>query len=488
MAIDSIYTIKQLETASRDPYRLGYHFMPPAGWMNDPNGLVKAGDTYHLFYQCNPLQPHPGLMCWGHAVSSDMIHWEHRPLALLPEELDTQGDTQDNEFATGGCFSGSAVTDGRKLYIMYTECHPEGEELNQTQWMAHSDRKNQFRRAEKPCIAHYPQEGSMHFRDPKMWKHGKMWYSVIGSCHDGLGNALLYRSANLSDWEYMGEMLRAESAETQGYMWECPNVMTIGDTDILLVSPMGLDKQEIYTAYFIGKLDYETGKFKAERFERLCGSREYYAPQIFYTADTEKLPVGIAWMQHWSVGRYPTVAYGWSGAMSLPCEFYLNEGRRLCARPVKTLKSLRTDNFINWQYRAAGSSMLSMRTGKLFELNLELLLPEEGGSVHLKVRCSEEGEEYTEICLDSQSGDVLVDCSRMNGLVSRGQINGLGEKRGLRIQLLSDSSSLELFFNDGELFFAQRIFPKRNGERLELSLPAGSILTRLEGFHLAKIV
>ncbi|HSH80828.1 MAG TPA: hypothetical protein VLA19_20045, partial [Herpetosiphonaceae bacterium] len=73
------------DDASGDPHRPMYHFLPPANWLNDPNGLIQWNDEYHLFYQHNPHGPFHATMHWGHAVSEDLVRWQHLPIALAPE-------------------------------------------------------------------------------------------------------------------------------------------------------------------------------------------------------------------------------------------------------------------------------------------------------------------------------------------------------------------------------------------------------------------
>src|SRR5690606_31442153 len=101
--------LTKLEAAMDNTYRLHYHMMPPAGWMNDPNGFIQFKGIYHLFYQHDPYQAKQGPMHWGHATSVDLVNWVHQPVALAPSE-----DYDSGQSGGQGCWSGSAVNDNGK--------------------------------------------------------------------------------------------------------------------------------------------------------------------------------------------------------------------------------------------------------------------------------------------------------------------------------------------------------------------------------------
>lgn len=149
--------------------RFQYHFEPKKGWMNDPNGLIYFRGQYHAFFQHNPYAPRWGKMHWGHAVSSDLIHWQELPIALYPDQA------YEN---AGGCYSGSAVEKDGRLYLFYTSV---SRRWGQTQSMAYSDDGIHFTKyAANPVISENPL-GYSDFRDPKVTCIDGKYYMVVGT-------------------------------------------------------------------------------------------------------------------------------------------------------------------------------------------------------------------------------------------------------------------------------------------------------------------
>ena len=211
--------------------RQHYHFMPQTGWINDPNGLIYYKGKYHYFYQLNPYYGHWDYMHWGHAISSDLMHWEYLPVALAPSE-------EYDDHMRGGCFSGSAIEHDGKLFLMYTGTSNHGEGYVQTQCIAYSGDGINFTKYEgNPVIC--PPEGvpSDLFRDPKVWEHDGVYYMVCGASRNKRGQALLYRSSDMLHWEFFNVL--AESRGEWGYMWECPDFYQLEDKYVLTFSPMG---------------------------------------------------------------------------------------------------------------------------------------------------------------------------------------------------------------------------------------------------------
>ncbi len=220
---------------AHDPLRPEFHLLPPHNWMNDPNGPIWWKGKYHLFYQLNPHAAVWGDMHWGHAISTDMVHWRHEPIALAP----TPGGA-DSE----GCFSGSAFVFNGVPTLVYTgveNAPPDSVtlddsagKLRETQMLATAEDSDllKWKKQETPIIRTPPEGMAVTgFRDPCPWHEADGWYLGVGSGERGKGGCvLLYRSNDVRNWEYLHPLAHGKTtgrADTnpvdRGDMWECPD-------------------------------------------------------------------------------------------------------------------------------------------------------------------------------------------------------------------------------------------------------------------------
>jgi beta-fructofuranosidase len=436
-------------SVSRDPHRLSFHLMAPAGWINDPNGLIYYNGEYHVFYQHHPYSAQWGPMHWGHAKSRDLVRWEHLPVALAPSESYDEG-----------CFSGSAVDDNGVLTLVYTG-HADNKDPKEVQCIATSTDGIHFEKyGRNPVIAAPPAEGSADFRDPKVWRHGDAWYMVVGSGKDGIGKALLYRSLDLREWSYMG--VAAQSDGTQGHMWECPDLFSLGDKHVLIISPMGMDGSK--NIAIIGTLDYETGKFTQERWEELDYGPDFYAAQTFSDDQGRRLLFG--WMNMWGTPM-PTQAKGWAGAMTLPRVLALLPEGKLMIQPAPELEALRRDHWtVSNVIADEGNRVLPEDIGgECLEIVGEFQLSPQGqGQFGFKLRSSKVSGEETVVLYDRGTRELLVnrDTSGVgqsnNPGISRCRVEP-SEGGRVRLHIFLDRSSVEVFANGGRAVITQRIYP-----------------------------
>ena len=454
------------EKVAENHWRLQYHVVPQAYWMNDPNGFIYYKGEYHLFYQHHPYSPQWGPMYWGHAKSKDLANWQHLPIALAPSE----------EYDQDGCFSGSAIEKNGKMYLMYTGNVWTGPnqdtDLKQVQCLAVSEDGVNFEKLDKnPVISGVPQGNihPFHIRDPKVWKHGGDYYCVLGSkTNEETGQILLYRSKNLKDWEFVN--IAAKGEGNYGFMWECPDIFHLDGKDVLVMSPQGVNPEgDLYhnlhqAGYVLGHLNYDTGKFHCEPFELLDYGFDFYAPQT--TKDDKGRRILIAWMAMWE-SKMPEQQYDWAGAMTLPRELKLVNGKIL-SQPVPELQSLRKDNVEYENIMLQGEQSLEGISGDCLELDVTInaLTATHFG---LKLRVDKENEQETVLTYNVNEGTLSFDRNRAGvgpGGVRKAPVTLKDQKLNLRIFI--DKSSVEVFVNDGEQVMTGRVYPNENATKIYL--------------------
>lgn len=451
-----------------DRYRLGYHIMAPANWINDPNGLVQFKGEYHVFYQHHPYDENWGPMHWGHVKSKDLVHWEHLPIALAPTET----------YEKDGCFSGSAVDNNGVLTLIYTGnifVDRERDILDQSQCIASSTDGIHFtKETVNPVISKHPEEGSGHFRDPKVWKHEDHWYMVLGTRKENTGKVVLYKSKDLRQWEYLGVL--AESDGTEGYMWECPDFFEIGGKYVLLFSPQGIEAEgEKYqnlfqTGYIVGDFNYETLQFSRDEFKELDNGHDFYAVQTFL--DDKGRRIAIGWMDMWE-SNMPTKKDGWCGALTLPRELTLGENNKILMNPVEELTLLRESEHNVCTNQSISGSYLVETKEDLIELRVEFDISKTTAqSVGLKVRGL--NQEETTLMYQIENQKLILDCSKSGKEENGVRCTILESNQLLSLRIFIDRSSIEVFANDGQSTMTSRIYPKEERLGIELFSESGN--------------
>lgn len=280
------------------------HLRAPKGWINDPNGFIYYKGNYHLFYQYFPYAARWGTMHWGHAISRDLVHWEHQEIALFPTKYEDQN----------GCFSGSAIEYEDCLYLFYTGVHydkidPENihlaldDEFASAQLMITSEDGIHFdnfydKRVIIPPITDTGIGHRTHARDPKVWRGKDAWYLVIGSStQEHKGELVFYRSRNLTDWEFVNT---ASSEKVPGWMWECPDYFQTEGGEVLLISPMGIPTEGTDEKNHAICMKVHLGETSCEMefapdFQYLDYGLDLYAPQT--TTDAQGRRVLVAWLR-----------------------------------------------------------------------------------------------------------------------------------------------------------------------------------------------
>lgn len=461
---------KTLEKMIAKEDRPAFHLSSRTGWMNDPNGFSYYDGRYHMFYQYHPYDSHWGPMHWGHAVSEDLLHWEYFPTALAPDE----------PYDKDGCFSGSAVTlaDGRQL-LMYTGVVKERQEDGrlcevQTQCLAVGDGLNYEKYEKNPVVdaQSLPQGCSRYdFRDPKMWKKEDGTYCcVIGNRPaDGSGQILLFTSPDGFRWKYQNVLV--ENHNRFGKMWECPDFFKLDNKWILIASPMDMLPVGFEyhngngTLCLIGDFDEKENVFMDQYDQSIDYGIDFYAPQTILTPDGRRVMVG--WMQNWDTCSFRTQNTSWFGQMSLPRELSLRNGR-LYQNPIKELESIRCNQVSYEDISISGKVCLEGINGRKVDMELTIS-PKEGEGIYRKfaVRFAQNGQFQTSLSFHPEDSILKIDrkfSGSRRAIIHQRRSRVNSEEGKLKLRIVLDRFSAEVFVNDGEQVLTMVIYTDQSAD------------------------
>jgi fructan beta-fructosidase len=447
-----------------EQHRPHYHFTPVKGWMNDPNGLVYYKGEYHLFYQHYPDSTVWGPMHWGHAVSRDLLHWDHLPIALYPDSL-------------GMIFSGSAVMDSNNtsglgtpekppLIAVYTYHNPSREKQGRTdfqyQGLAFSVDKgrNWNKYTGNPILTG---SGKTDFRDPKVvWHAGTNQWIMILAVKD---HVEFYRSPDLLSWRYAGKF--GEANGSHGRVWECPDLFELpveNTTEkkwvlLLSINP-GAPNGGSGTQYFIGQFNGDT--FEAETADTLWldyGKDNYAGVTWSNIPANEERRLFMGWMSNWEYGNVvPTRS--WRSAMTIPRELVLTQtdaGLRLASRPAREFlhAGVPMNTTGNWRegMKLPASALVSLRITR----------PDD--TTRVKVIFSNEVNERIQIGLDGPANELFVDRTQAGSHTFSATFAGVhrapraSSSATLELMVFLDAASLEVFADGGTTCMTEIFFP-----------------------------
>jgi len=465
-------------------HRPQYHFTPPKMWMNDPNGLVYYKGDYHLFYQYHPHDTVWGPMHWGHAISRDLINWQHLPIALQPDE-------------NGMIFSGSIVIDwqdtagfGKEAMVAIFTHHKDG---YQNQSLAYSnDQGVTWKKYFGNPILLSP--NNPDFRDPKVFWYEDHWVMSLAA-----GNTILfYISTDLIHWEPSGSF-GDEYGSTAG-VWETPDlfeltVLNSAETRWVLTVGVGNGHPAggSGTQYFIGHFDGRSFTSENPKDAILWADfgADYYAPQS-WSDEPNGRRLMIGWMNNWQYANVIPTS-GWRGAFTTIRELFLRrtqEGIRLIHQPIDEIQSLRNKHH-HWQNEilTPGTNPLANLQGSVFEIISEFQVTDNVDLLGFYVRVGD-GERTTisysvkerRLFLDrthSGQGDFHDGFARIHA-ANLNCVDNL-----LRLHIFVDQCSIEVFANDGLVVITDCIFPSTQSTKLELFVEGDqAIMNFLDIFEL----
>ena len=455
-----IYEKKSVNDTDNLP---AFHVTGGKGWINDPNGLIYYKGEYHVFFQYHPYGIVWGPMHWGHVVSKDLTNWKYLPVALTP------GGAGDKD----GCFSGTAITAFGKLFLMYTgfEENGGGEAVRQVQCLAESDDGVNFKKHGVVIGSNDLPEGFMpcDFRDPHLFCHDGRFYCIVAAKRaGGKGRLLTYRSDDLFNWTFLSDTLGFDS---NGIMFECPNY--IEKLGLLAVSdqlpppdPEGCLNVHS-TRYFLGKMDYETGKFSVSGEGILDHGFDFYAPQAFAECPEN---VVIGWLNMWD-RNVPSAKYGFAGMLTVPRKISVENGK-VCQTPIVNSKAVFSASVSDKLTDNAIIGVIEIETAGLEALELKLRVG---------------GENFTSVKLvngfwtfdRSRSGEKIVGAEKDEMSLAGIRKMPWSKTGDTKITIVLDKYSVEFF--EGGKAMSSTIYPAEGADGIELTVKADKcVYTRYE--------
>ena len=515
-------------------FRPKYHASVPSGWSNDPNGTVFYNGKAHLFFQHYPHKAEWGTMHWGHFTTEDFVHWTVLPVALVPD--------RDYEVICGCCSGSAIEKDGRLYLLytaaqpeLQRQCLAVSDDGG---IRFAKEPTNPILTAEMLD----DEVSELDFRDPHLFQKDGWYYFVAGarvlderelaelravraagkamkrtvsgpvnpsalfadkplrspsagdvsgsdSERAGYGNLILCRSRDLYHWEYVGHLIHRQPEYDEAFftlngVYECPDYLELDGKELLLSSPQNLPQmgelyQNIHSGlYMLGKLDFETGRFRIDRIGEVDSGFDFYAAQCFRMPDGRA--VMIAWKEMWD-RNYPTQKEGWAGTYTFPRELRVREDR-LIQKPVREL-----DAFCkNRVFRGAltvrdGAASVEGVRGTVLRLRLKL---EPGTAGRAGVRLFAGKRHETVIRYDREAGIVEIDRSR-SGLPFRGREDEVNVRRcevgcleSLEMELLLDVSTLELFLDGGAHVMTANVYPDPEDDGVSFFAEGGEAVFR----------
>jgi fructan beta-fructosidase len=469
-----------------EQYRPRFHFSPDSMWMNDPNGMVYYKGEYHLFYQYHPYSNVWGPMHWGHAVTTDLIHWEHLPIALYPDSL-------------GTIFSGSAVIDWNNssglgsianppMVAIFTQHNQSLAESGSNRYQyqsiaySHNSGRSWTKYSGNPVLQN---PGIRDFRDPKViWMEEVNKWIMVLAAHD---RAIFFSSPDLINWTMESEF--GEDTGAHGGVWECPDLFPLevsGEEKwVLLVSinPGGPNGGSA-TQYFVGEFDGKSYQNENPGPDPLWldHGKDNYAGVTWSDIPPEDgRRLFLGWMSNWQYAtQVPTKR--WRSTMTLPRELRLVHGGKgyiLTSIPARETEQLRSEKHILKPGPVGGRDNVSfLQNGEepLYEIDLTFEFdPGNDENVEFGIELGSDRQEQLRVVYNNMAGQMFIDRNGSGKTDFSEEFAGIhtapyqaSENGEIRFHAFIDISSVELFVDQGALVMTELCFPESGFNKIFL--------------------
>lgn len=464
-----------------------YHLASTGYIMKNPAAFALFKNEYHLFYENEIKFADGNKTVWGHFSSPDLVNWQTQKTALSPSEA----------YDKDGIISGSAITEGDTLYLIYTANTTETNgNKHQTQNLAMSnDGLNFAKSANNPVIKMAPHYSSLkfssqNFNNPYVWKIEDRYYAIIGTKYEQTndGAVLLFKSKDLRNWVFINVTALGQKGE-MGSTWETPALLHVSGNDLLSITTAGIKPHEkkylnkYNSGAFIGKLDYNTGRFSQKSaFMLFDHGFDFYAPQFITTTDGRHIFIGRLSMEG---NPNPESSDHWAGMMSLPRELTISNGK-IITMPIKELNTLRNEKYELKEQTIKSEKEYSNIKGDVFEMEIVADMTN-AKSFSIKLRASDTQETLLSYDKNTKMLKLNRDKSGKAFKGEREAVLPLMDNNKIKLRIFVDKSSIEIFANDGELAMSSRIYPDKGSNDIRFSSEGETKIESLNFYKLKSI-
>jgi len=477
-------------------FRPAYHFVPSLNWMNEPNGLIKIGPTWHLFYQHNPTGNFWGNLSWGHATSTDLVYWDHKPVAISSAN-GIQAFTGTSYFDASN-LSGLGTSANPPYLAFYTGYFPSSGV--QDQRLAYSQDQGQtwIKYPDNPIISQVQESphditNGLETRDPKVFFHtpSSQWVMILA--HGGQNKLTFWTSSDTKSWTWKSDFATSNVPGIPGGIngWEVPEIFELsvdGTTQkkwVLIVtpatgSPAGGNGIFALTGSFNGTVftadAVDTSNFWLDYGRDFDGVLSW---ENVEATDGRRI---LASVMNSYGGNPPTNTY--KGILSFPRTLQLklvNGKIRFVQMPVSELDlaSVPATSLTN-QNLAPGQTVLDNIHSRSYDIRMTFI-PAVGSTLSLAVRKG--GSQQTVIKYVQSSGQLSVDRTASGntgydpaaGGIHSASFQAASDGK-VQLRVLVDESSIEVFGGQGEVVISDLIFPDVASDGLALTTSGGSVL------------
>nr|BAA12320.1 endo-inulinase precursor [Talaromyces purpureogenus]BAA12321.1 endo-inulinase precursor [Talaromyces purpureogenus] len=495
LAINALsYICALVELAVADDYRPTFHFCPAENWMNEPNGLIKIDSTWHLFYQADPTANVWGNECWGHATSSDLLHWDHLPVAI-PVENGIESFTGTSYYDANNTSSLGTSTNPPYLafFTGYTSSNGTQDQRLAystdlgTTWLKFSGNPIISAALEAP----HDVTGGLESRDPKVFFHEPSGKWVMVLAHGGQDKLTFWTSLDAKSWTWMSDLL---ASQIEGFPssvtgWEVPDMFqlpiqgTNETTWVIIFTPaQGSPAGGNGVVALTGSFDGET--FLANPVDSstlwLDYGRDFDGAMSWENVPASDGRLIIAAVMN-SYGSNPPTNT-WKGMLSFPRTLTLEKigsKQYFLQQPIAELSTV--DNAlasIQNQTIAPKQTLLSSIHGSSLDVRIAFSV-DSGATLSLAVRKG--GSEQTVIRYSQSNSTLSVDRTASGDISYDPAAGGIHSAQLARdntelvyLRVLVDTCSVEVFGGQGEAVISDLIFPSNSSDGLSLEVIGGT--------------